>query len=334
MEPVNVLVISSREHLPIGEECLRQITAISPKIKLWDVSDLARAEQRGDFTSKERFDTLLADAEVIYGSVPLKNLIARAPKLRWIHTMLAGVDYLLDTNVAQSPVILTKTRGVHSQISELVFEMILMFTKQAPLCFRLKQEKRWQQFTTVLLRSKTVGIVGLGSIGKDVARLAKAFDMRVVALRKSVKRVARSRYVDIMLPSKQLPVLLAQSDFVVLTLPLTPETENLIGERELRTMKSTAYLINVARGGIIDEDILIRALSENWIAGAGLDTFVTEPLPPDSRLWDLTNVILSPHIAGRVPNIDVPVTELFCENLRRYLNGKKLLNVVDKKKGY
>jgi phosphoglycerate dehydrogenase-like enzyme len=179
-----------------------------------------------------------------------------------------------------------------------------------------------------------VGIVGLGSIGKDVARLAKAFDMRVVALRKSAKRVTRSRYVDLMLPSKQLPVLLTQSDFVVLTLPLTPETKNLIGERELRTMKSTAYLINVARGGIVDEDILIRALSENWIAGAGLDTFVTEPLPPDSRLWDLTNVILSPHIAGSVPNIDVTVTKLFCENLRRYLNGKKLLNVVDKKKGY
>ncbi len=330
---VSVLVISLREHLPISEECLGRITAVSPRIKLQDVSDLVAAERRGDFSSKEQLDALLAEAEVIYGSAPPRDLIARAPKLRWVHTMLAGADYFL-ANIAQSPVVLTKTRGIHGQVGEFVFGLIMMFAKQAQLCFRLQQEKRWQKFSSVSLRSKTVGIVGLGSIGKEVAQLAKAFGMRVVATRGSAKRVTRARYVDAVLPREQLPALLPESDFVVLTLPLTSETINLIGERELRTMKPTAYLINVSRGKIVDEDALIRALSENWIAGAGLDTFASEPLPTDSRLWDLPNVIVTPHIAGRVPNVDVMATELFCENLRRYLNGERLLNVVDKTKGY
>jgi len=334
MESVNVLVIGPKEHMPISTECRQQIIAISPRIKLQDVSDLVSAEQRGDSAAKEQLDALLAEVEVIYGSMPPRNLFSRAPRLRWIHTMLAGVDPFLNANIAHSPVILTKTRGIHSQISELAFEMILMLAKEAPLCFRLKQEKRWQQFNTLPLRSKTVGIVGLGSIGKDVARLAKAFGMRVIATRRSAKRVARSRYADTVLPGEQLPALLSESDFVVLTLPITSETKKMIGEKELRAMKSTAYLINVARGSIVDEEALIRALSENWIAGAGLDTFATEPLPPDSKLWELPNVIITPHIAGRVPNIDIKATELFCENLRRYLKGKKLLNVVDKKKGY
>jgi len=158
--------------------------------------------------------------------------------------------------------------------------------------------------------------------------------MRVVATRRSVKQVARARNVDLLLPRERLSQLLSDSDFVVLTLPLTSETKGLIGEEELRNMKATAYLINVARGEIIDEEALVRALDEHWIAGAGLDVFSTEPLPTDSKLWELPNVIFSPHVAGGMEDYFVRATELFCENLRRYLCGKKLLNVVDKKKGY
>lgn len=335
MESTNVMVISS-----IDEECLRQIAAVSPKIKLqdasslWDAPDIVTTERKGD-TSDKRFNALLSQAEVIYGYRPPKNVIARAPKLKWIQTMLAGVDHILDNDIVSSPVILTNTSGIHTiQVSEVVFEMMLMFVKQAPLCFQSKQKKQWQRFTPAVLHSKTVGIVGLGSIGKGVARLAKAFGMRVVATRRSAKRVTRARYVDTLLPGEQLPVLLSESDFVVLALPLTPETDKLIGEKELKAMKSTAYLINVGRGGTVDEEALIRALNENWIAGAGLDTFTTEPLPADSRLWELPNVIISPHVAGKLKNYTAAATDLFCENLRRYLSGKKLLNVVDKKKGY
>jgi phosphoglycerate dehydrogenase-like enzyme len=330
VETVNVLVTT-----PIGDELLQQIADVSPRIKLSNVSELARSEQRGDLARQDELDALLAEAEVIYGLRLLKSVIARAPKLKWVQVMSAGVDRFLDDEFRQSSVIMTNVSGIHATpIGEIVLELMLMFAKQAPLCFQLKQEKQWKRFMPTVLRSKTVGIVGLGNIGREVARLAKAFGMRVVATRRSAKQVARAKYVDILLPREQLPRLIAESDFVVLSLPFTSETNKLIGEKELRTMKPTAYLINIARGNIVDEKALIRALDERWIAGAGLDVFATEPLPADSRLWEFTNVIFSPHIAGGMEDYNIQATELFCENLRRYLSGKNLLNVIDKKKGY
>lgn len=330
MEPVNVLI-----NTPIGDELLQQIITVSPRIKLSNVFELARAEQKGDFAHKDELDALLAEAEVIYGFRFPKNMIARTPKLKWVQVMSAGVDRFLDDEFRQSSVMMTNVSGIHATpIGEIVLGLMLMFAKQAPLCFQLKQGKQWQRFMPTVLRSKTVGIVGFGNIGREVARLAKAFGMRVVATRRSAKRVTRARYADILLPREHLPRLLSESDFVVLSLPFTSETNKLIGEEELRTMRPTAYLINIARGSIVDEEALIRALDEHWIAGAGLDVFATEPLPPDSRLWELTNVIFSPHIAGGMEDYNTRATELFCENLRRYLSGRNLLNVVDKKKGY
>ncbi len=323
---VNIVVTHS-----LDDECQRQITAISPRIRLRDVSDLVRAEQNGNFTAQKQFDALLAEAEVVYGFDPPRNLIVRAPRLEWIQAMVAGVDYFLDADVRQSPVVLTNfPHG--APVSEFALQLMLMLAKQAPVCFRLKQVRKWERFKPPLLGSKTVGILGVGHIGQRVARSAKALGMRVVATRRSAKRAAR--YVDLMLPPERLPELLSVSDFVVLTLSLTPETNKLIGEKELRTMKPTAYLINVARGKIVDEEALIRALEEQWIAGAGLDVFATEPLPTESKLWELPNVILSPHIAGEMEDFDMQATAVFCTNLKRYLSGQKLLNVVNKKRGY
>ena len=156
--------------------------------------------------------------------------------------------------------------------------------------------------------------------------------MRVIATRRTVKQATQEENADMVLPAAQLPRLLAESDFVVIAAALTPETRNMIGEKELRMMKPTAFLINIARGAIVDEEALIRALEENWIAGAGLDVFVTEPLPPESKLWELPNVILSHHASGG--SNFTKLTEHFCENLKRYLNGEQLLNVVDKQAGY
>jgi D-2-hydroxyacid dehydrogenase (NADP+) len=330
VETVNVLVTT-----PIGDELLQQITTVSPRIKLSSVSELVRAEQRGDFAHKDELDALLVEAEVIYGLRLPKNVISRAPKLKWVQVMSAGVDKFLDDEFRQSSVIITNVSGIHTTpIGEIVLELMLMFAKQAPLCFQLKQEKQWKRFMPTVLRSKTVGIVGLGNIGREVARLAKAFGMKVVATRRSAKRVARAKDVDILLPREQLPRLLSESDFVVLSLPFTSETNKLIGEKELRTMKPTAYLINVARGNIVDEEALIWALDERWLAGAGLDVFATEPLPADSRLWEFPNIIFSPHIAGGMEDYNIRATELFCKNLSHYLSGENLLNVIDKKKGY
>jgi phosphoglycerate dehydrogenase-like enzyme len=330
MQTVNILVIA-----PIGEECLKQITAISPRVKVYDVFELSRADYRGDPAAQEQFDALLADAEVIFAFRLPRDVLARAPKLKWIQVMSAGVDRFLAGELRQSSVMLTNVSGIHATpIAEFVISFMLMFVKQAPLYFDLKQKKRWQRVTPAVLRSKTVGIVGLGSIGREVARLSKAFGMRVIATRRSAKSGMRARNVDLMLPREQLPQLLSDSDFVAITLPLTPETEKLIGETELRAMKPTAYLINIGRGRIIDEEALIRALSEGWIAGAGLDVFATEPLPTESKLWELPNVILSHHVSGGMEDYNVEATELFCENLKRYLEGKRLLTLVGKKRGY
>jgi phosphoglycerate dehydrogenase-like enzyme len=158
--------------------------------------------------------------------------------------------------------------------------------------------------------------------------------MKVIATRRSAKTTTHARNVDRLLPARHLKQLLAESDYVVIATPLTPETRGLIGEEELRSMKPTAYIINIARGGIIDEEALVRALEGKWIAGAGLDVTATEPLPPDSRLWDFDNIILSPHIAGGMEDYMKRATNLFCENLKRYLSGKRLLNLVDRERGY
>jgi phosphoglycerate dehydrogenase-like enzyme len=330
METISVLVST-----PIDEELLNRIAAISPRVKVQNIWDLSRADFRGDSSAKDKLDIALADVEVVYGIRLPRELIARAPKLKWVQVMSAGVDRFLDSDFRRSPVILTNVSGIHATpISEFVMEQMLMFAKNALLCFELKQKRQWQRYSPSTLRGKTVGIVGLGHIGKEVARLSKAFGMRVIATRRSKPRTQHTRNVDLMLPRQELPRLLAESDYVVITLPYTHETDKLFGETELKTMKPSAYLINIGRGGIIDEDALVRALSEKRIAGAGLDVFATEPLPPESKLWELPNLLFSPHVSGDMEDYIARATEVFCNNLRRYLEGKRLLNVVDKQKGY
>lgn len=205
---------------------------------------------------------------------------------------------------------------------------------------------RWKMFLSEELRGKTLGIVGYGSIARHAARIAKhGFAMRVLALSRGGARADRG-YVepgvgdpdgalpDAWFTRAQLRDLLAQSDFVLIGAPLTPETRRMIGEAELRAMKPTAFIVNIARGGVIDEAALIRALKENWIAGAGLDVFEHEPLPAESELWKLENALIAPHISGATPHYDDRAAELFCENLRRYLRGDALLNSVSRDAGY
>jgi phosphoglycerate dehydrogenase-like enzyme len=175
----------------------------------------------------------------------------------------------------------------------------------------------------------------MGAIGSRVAALAHAFGMRVLAIRRSVEsRQQGEGPVEELLPPSELPYLLGESDFVVLAVPLTPESTRMIGEAELRAMKPSGVLINIARGSVIDETVLIRALKERWIAGAALDVFEKEPLPSDSDLWTLENVLLTPHISGGTPRYMERAIDLFCHNLRRYLADEPLRNVVDVARGY
>jgi phosphoglycerate dehydrogenase-like enzyme len=325
--PVNVLVTFTLE-----EDYLHRIKVVSSRVKLKDVSALVSAEQKGDSSRKAKLDEILAGTEVIYG-LPPKNIIARAPNLKWMHAHLAGIERFLIPEIIASLVVLTSSKGIHGpQVSELAMVMVLMLAKKAQSWFQSQAAKLWQPFIPQMLHSKTLGVMGLGAIGQEVARLGKAFGMRVIAL--EAKQMVPLEYVDSILSPGLIRQFLAQSDFVVITLPLTPETRGMIGEAELNAMKREAYLVNVARGGIVDEPALLRALREKRIAGAGLDVFGTEPLPSESPFWELPNVIISPHIAGRRGDYNALATDLFCQNLKRYLNGESLLNIIDKQKGF
>ena len=334
MERVNVVVTASfdKQALPID---LQRIIDSSPRVKVTDATEFLVQEQRGDLSSKREFDAVLNEADVMFAARLPADVLKRAPRLKWVQTMGAGVERLLDQDMVNSQVIMTNVSGIHAvPISEYIVCVMLMFVKQMPLCYRLKQEKSWQRYNAGILRGKTIGVVGLGHIGSEVARLSKCFGMNVIATRRSISERSRARYVDKLIPRQRLAELLSESDFVALTLPSTRETTHLIGEKELRLMKPTAFIINIGRGNIVDEEALVRALEEHWIAGAGLDVFAQEPLPPDSKLWNLPNVIFSPHISGGMEDYYVQATDVFTQNLRRFLEGKKLLRVVNKQKGY
>jgi D-2-hydroxyacid dehydrogenase (NADP+) len=321
---------------PLDEQNVQKIRAIGKGISIEQVSGLIVAERKGDDSDKENLDLLLREAEILYGYIHHfpKDLPERIARLKWIQSMTAGIDRLPEA-IMKSPIRVTNTSGIHgTSIGEVVLEMMLMFIKDAPACFLMKRNREWKRYKQRLLRDQTAGIIGLGMIGREIARLCKAFDMKVIGICRSGGPERLFPEVDRVYFREELPELLAASDFVILALPLTNETRGMIGEKELRGMKPGAYLINVARGAIVDEGALIRALDECWIAGAGLDVFVKEPLPPESRFYDLPNVIFSPHISGDMPDYEWRATDIFCENLRRYLAGEPFLHEVDKEKGY
>jgi phosphoglycerate dehydrogenase-like enzyme len=335
---LNILVVTPAFEKSLSgadPECMHRIRAVSPKIRVKDGAALVAAEFRGDHSQKKKLNSLLAWADVIFGLAAPPDTVARAPNLKWIQVISAGVDRWMATDVWNSRVILTGVSGIHATpVGEFAMALMLMFAKNAPCSFRMRQTRQWQHYPTHSLRGKTVGIVGLGHIGKEIARLSKALGMTVIATRRSVLVPGKTQNVDLLLPQSQIQRMLRKSDFIVLSVPLTPETRHIIGESELRAMKPGARLINVGRGQLVDEEALIRALDEKRIAGAGLDVTYTEPLPKESRLWILDNVILSPHLSWAMENYLSHATHLFCKNLRRYLSGKKLLNMVDPKRGY
>ena len=304
-------------------------------------------------------DGPLDDVEVMLrgwiSSDAFDRILTRAPRLSWVHSATSGVERALTPSALERGVVVTNARGVFSRpIAEYVVMMILAVSRRLPQLLELQRERTWQPLEGTELRDVTVGIVGLGSIGRAVGALATAFGCRVVAVRRrgdagegtaaasgtsDVDADATDRPLgEVMLDRvggpETLPELLAESDFVVLAAPLTPETEEMINAETLALVKPGAWLINVARGRLIDERALIRALRDGQLGGAVLDTFRDEPLPPMSSFYDLPNVIVTPHTAwssGRVLDRSV---ELFCDNLRRFAAGEPLLNVVDPTAGY
>jgi phosphoglycerate dehydrogenase-like enzyme len=273
------------------------------------------------------------------------RLLARAPRIAWVHSASAGVERVLTHASQERGLVITNARGVFSRpIAEYVLMMILAVSRRLPQLLELQRERTWQPLEGAELRDVTVGIVGLGSIGRAVGALATAFGCRVVAMRRRLDAPSagaddRDRplgeiMLDRVLGPEALPELLGESDFVVLAAPLTPETESMIDDRTLAHMKPGAWLINVARGRLVDEAALLRALHEGRLGGAVLDAFREEPLAPSSPFYDLPNVIVTPHTSwssGRVLDRSV---ELFCDDLRRFRTGEPLINVVDPHAGY
>jgi phosphoglycerate dehydrogenase-like enzyme len=275
------------------------------------------------------------------------RLLARAPRLSWVHSATSGVERALTPAARERGLIVTNARGVFSRpIAEYVLMMILAVSRRLPQLLELQRERTWQPLEGAELRDVTVGIVGLGSIGRSIAALASSFGCRVVAVRRNAglessrptsaddPPAVSELNLDRVGGPETLPELLAESDFIVLAAPLTPETEDMINADTLAMVKPGAWLVNVARGRLIDERALIRALRNGELGGAVLDTFRDEPLPPMSSFYDLPNVIVTPHTAwssGRVLDRSV---ELFCDNLTRFARGEPLLNVVDPDAGY
>jgi D-2-hydroxyacid dehydrogenase (NADP+) len=334
--PIKVLISQA-----LAPNLLDDIRNIDARLEV-DVIDremvplfFGRAPADGETSVQQRFASLMADAEVLYGLIlsteQARGILAKAPKLRWFQSTSAGVDELIDAGFSERGVTVTTSSGVHATpIAEFALHLMLMFAKQAARSLRRQQEKRWERFTAAELRDATVGVVGLGHIGSEVARLAKGFGCRVLA----VDRREEAGAADKLLPPTELHRLLGESDYVVLAVPLSKETRHMIGEAELRAMKPSAVLINVCRGAVVDEEALVRALKEGWIAGAGLDVFETEPLPPESELWGMENVLISPHITGGTVHYFERAVPIFCENLRRYLDGRPLLNLIVPERGY
>ncbi len=283
------------------------------------------------------FDGDPSDAEVFLRwwtpKAQLDKVLQAAPAIRWIHTPSAGVDHLLTPLMLSRDIVLTNNAGGHAiPIAEFVMAFILNHAKRLPALRSAQAERRWDRQATALeLTDAVLLIVGMGGIGQAIATRAAAFGMRVWGSRRhpcdmpGVERVVGADGWRELLPA---------ADYVVLAMPLTAETRRVFDAAALRSMRSSAYLINVARGAVIDEEALIVALREEWIAGAALDTFETEPLPPDSPLWDLPNVVLTPHCTSSSPRARQRSIALFLDNLERYRNGQPLRNVVDKAAGY
>ncbi len=330
MDTLHVLV-----NAPISRDSLPRIAAVDPCIEVIHIGDLMKAESEGDVAASRELDTLLQRAEVIAGLRLPEGLMRRAPGLKWLQLTSAGVDHALDDTLGSSPVLLTNASNLHSfAIAEFAFTACLTLAKGVRECYRQKESRLWEPYSPIILRNKTIGIVGFGHIGRRIARMASAFEMRVVGLRRSQRQPGRARYADLVLPTGQLGKLLEESDFVVLTLPLTRETYHLIDRAELARMKKTAFIVNVARGPIVNEAALATALQSGIIAGAAMDVFAKEPLPEDSPLLDLPNFFYSPHIAGWLAEYPDMVLEVFLDNLQRYARGHKLQNVINKQRGY
>lgn len=337
-KPIEILIT-----LPFEEKIVEPLRNISPRLHI----TVHKAKEAQEIT-----DELWQKVEVLYTNRVLPTP-EQAPNLRWIQFHWAGVDHAIHDPILSKPgLIATNLSGAAvPQMAEHAVMMMLALGHHLPELFDLQRRaewpsERWKRFNPMELNSSVVGIIGYGSIGREVARIVRVFGATVLATKRDVMHPEDNGYIpqglgdprgDLvrrLYPPQALRSMLKECDFVVVTVPLTPETRHMISTEELASMKPSAYLVDVSRGGVVDHAALIQALREQKIAGAALDVFPEEPLPPNHALWKLPNVLLTPHISGFSLQYDQRAIELFAENLKRYLAGKPLYNPIDPKRGY
>lgn len=315
----------------------------------WCVPDNALEELRSTFPrilfiKTRNQDELLRevkDAEILFGYDLDSDALKAAKVLKWIHVPAANVFQFIRPDLKDRNILVTNARGLHATvISEQVIGSMLVFSRRFMDCWKFQQERHYSQPELLQtspplseLHGKTAVILGLGSIGREIARLSKAFGMRVLASKRNVQSAHEN--VDQVFDKSDFRQALPEADYLVISMARTPDTDGLLGEAELALLKKECVLINIARAKIVNQNVLLRYLKEGRIRGAALDVFEIEPLPSDSELYSLSNVFLTPHIAGVAGREHWPrMIRLFVENLNRYLSGEPLLNVVDLDSGY
>lgn len=309
----------------VAEQVRARVAELDLHIKLIVVGD--------DGVTDEDLSQAVALFRANLSQAGYKRILERATGLRWMHTASAGVENLLSDAIKERGISFTNSAGVHAvPIAEWVLHALLMIVKRGPRMLTAQREHRWERDVEFdELGGKTLTILGAGGIGQQIARRAAGFGMRIWGINRSGREVSGFERI---VSGEQWRDLLPETDFLVIATPLTAATQHLIGQPELEALPDHAWLINIARGAIVDEPALVAALQNGVIAGAALDTFEQEPLPAESPLWTLPNVLISPHNSGSSPRSTDRVVDLFIENLQRFVADQPLRNVVDLEAGY
>jgi phosphoglycerate dehydrogenase-like enzyme len=301
---------------PFADECKKRLESKFPEVTMFFATD---EEEVGDFAGK---------AEILYTLRPSDELIKGCKKLKWIQSIITGTDFIVNLPSMRKEILLTSTTGIHGpQMSEMAFLLMLALNRNFPQVVLNQNQKVWDRWAGKLLWQKNVCILGLGIIGKEVARRCNAFGMTVYGIEIIQGKID---FVDYLYGPEKLLDVLPEIDYLVDILPNTDGTRKFIGAKEFSAMKPTAYFINIGRGETVDEEALSEALETGKIAGAALDVFMKEPLPENSSLWDARNLIITPHVGGMSDIYLDQALPVFEENLSRYLKGerKDLINVI------
>lgn len=323
---------------------MKLLIVLQHKFELWNAPAWFPQRLKQDFpqleivhlSNYEKVEDHLSDAEIVVTWSLRPEQFAVARKLRWIHSPAAAVHQLMFPELVSSDVLITNARDVHAPVvAEHVIALIFALAKKVPQAVRLQDKHIWgkDKLKPSELGGAVLGLVGLGSIGREVTKRASGLGMRVIAVRKSADK-RNIEGVERVFPTSELDRMVAEADYVVIAAPRTRETEKLFDTQRIARLKPGAFLINVSRGALVDEAALAEALRNKELAGAALDVFAEEPLPPESPLWDLQNLLLTPHTAAVTDKLWQRHYALVHENLRRFLSGQPLLGLVDKQKGY